>query len=266
MTAQDSLEPDKRQPRVVLLGASNLTRGISTAVETSQLFWQQPVSIYIAAGHGRSYGQRSRVLGRELPGIIDCGLWSDLRASTPAPTTALLTDIGNDLIYGCSVDVVFRWIKTCVERLSGPDTTITLTGLPLEGIRNRPRWHFELLSRVFFPSRNVSLQSVIERAHELDERLEQFATERNLVRVIPQRNWYGWDPIHIKLAKWPVAWQEILSAWKNSEKIFPLASGSLTRWGYLRRLRPAERVWLGRKQIQTQPCGKLPDGSTVSLY
>ena len=43
--------------RVILLGASNLTRGISTVVEIAKTKWGSPLDIMSALGHGRSYGK-----------------------------------------------------------------------------------------------------------------------------------------------------------------------------------------------------------------
>jgi hypothetical protein len=261
-------EPPTNEPRrrVVLLGASNLTRGISTAVETAQIIWNEPLSVLVAAGHGRSYGMTTSVMGRKLPGILECGLWRDLAAAPPGPTAVLLTDIGNDLIYGSSVETIYRWVETCLDRLSESNATAIMTGLPLEGLKSRPRWQFNVLKQLFFPSRELRFEAVIERAYQLDERMEQLAKERNISRIVPQRAWYGWDPIHIKMRYWGVAWQKILSPWSNSENFFPLAQGSLRRWIYLRKLRPAERVFWGHTQLQTQPSGRLRGGTTVAWY
>src|SRR5438270_1664562 len=101
--------------RVVLLGASNLTRGISTVVETAQAVWGSPLEVLAALGHGRSYGLRSRVFGRELPGITGCGLWGDVAARGPAETAALVTDIGNDLLYGASVPTILGWVAESLD-------------------------------------------------------------------------------------------------------------------------------------------------------
>ncbi len=54
--------------------------------------------VLAAAGYGRCYGVKSRFVLRDLPPILDCGLWSALRKTSHAPTYALLTDIGNDLM------------------------------------------------------------------------------------------------------------------------------------------------------------------------
>ena len=66
------------RPRVVVLGASNVTRGISTIVETAQLAVGGPIDLYAAFGHGRSLGLYTRVLGRGLCSLLDAGLWRAL--------------------------------------------------------------------------------------------------------------------------------------------------------------------------------------------
>ena len=113
--------------RVVLIGASNLARGISTIVETAQLGWGEPVEILAALGHGRSFGQESSIFTRKISGIIQCGLWSALASAPARPTTALVTDIGNDILYGTSVNVIVGWVATCFDRLSEAGAR-TITG------------------------------------------------------------------------------------------------------------------------------------------
>ena len=72
--------------RVVLLGASNLTRGISTVVGTARRLLGPMPHVFVAYGHGRSYGVRSRVLIRGLPGILNCGLWPAPSANPGCPS------------------------------------------------------------------------------------------------------------------------------------------------------------------------------------
>src|SRR3990172_1633729 len=109
-----------RQPtrRVVLLGASNLVRSISTVVETARQIWREPVEIMAAIGHGRSYGQESRLLGRKISGIFPSALWKDLQSRPSLATTALLTDVGNDLGYGGPVATLVAWGERCVGQLA----------------------------------------------------------------------------------------------------------------------------------------------------
>ena len=90
--------------RVILLGASNLTRSFATVVAAARRTWDEPVEIMAAMGHGRSYGQDSTVFGRKISGIFPCALWQDLQKRPPLPTAALVTDVGNDLLYGVPPD------------------------------------------------------------------------------------------------------------------------------------------------------------------
>src|SRR5438552_19189250 len=95
-----SAEANTSMRRVILLGASNLTRSFPTVVATVRQTWSEPVEIMAAMGHGRSYGEDSSFLGRKISGIFPCALWQDLQNRSRLPAVALLTDVGNDLLYG----------------------------------------------------------------------------------------------------------------------------------------------------------------------
>lgn len=114
--------------QIVLVGASNLTRALATAVEAPEHICGRPNRLLIAAGHGRSYGLYSRVLFRSLPGITQCGLWDKLRTGPTLPTFALLTDLGNDIAYGVSTGELIGWVRWCVERFTehGPGSSSPL--------------------------------------------------------------------------------------------------------------------------------------------
>jgi hypothetical protein len=73
--------------------------------------------VLAALGLGRSYGARSRVLLRGLPGILQSGLWRQLESLPPAPTRALVTDVGNDILYGSSPEQILEWVEESVARL-----------------------------------------------------------------------------------------------------------------------------------------------------
>src|SRR5688572_673653 len=100
--------------RIVALGASNLTRGFHTVVSTARAAWGQDVQIVAAFGSGRSYGVHSRVLIRTLPGILESGLWRQLEFFSAAPTRALVTDVGNDILYGFSASRILAWVGEAV--------------------------------------------------------------------------------------------------------------------------------------------------------
>jgi hypothetical protein len=252
--------------RVVLLGASNLTRGIGTVVETCCRVWGRPLDILAACGHGRSYGLRKSVLFRELPGIVECGLWEALERRPPAPTAALVTDIGNDLLYEVSVPDIVGWLEWCLDKLQPAGTRVVMTRLPLCNLECLSRRRFVLLRNLIFPGCSLSLHTVVERAHDLDRRLVEIAERRGLPLIGHRAEWYGFDPIHIKLRHWSRAYGEIMAPWREGKPSPDLAPGSLRRWMYLRLLVPERRWLFGWEQRRAQPAGVLADGTTVSIY
>lgn len=200
---------DDRRMRVVALGASNLTRGLHALVELSRAAWGPGTRVLAALGHGRSYGDRSRFLFRSLPGILDCGLWPALAAAGPGETRALVTDVGNDILYGRTPEQVLAWVGACVDRLQQVTTDIALTDLPLAGIRRLTPLRYLFFRTLFVPSCRLSLEEAQQRSEQLARGLAEVAERRalRLVRLRPE--WYGLDPIHIRPALWSSAWSEI---------------------------------------------------------
>ena len=87
-------------------------------LETAGRVWDEPLEVHTALGHGRSYGRNTRVVGVGMPGIADCGLWRHLASARQMPTAALVTDIGNDLLYEEPVARIVGWLETCLDRLA----------------------------------------------------------------------------------------------------------------------------------------------------
>ncbi len=258
--------PAEGARRVVLLGASNLTKGIGTVLETAYRAWGRPLEVLTALGHGRSYGSQSRLLGRELPGILDCGLWPVLSRSAAVPTAALVTDIGNDLLYEYPIERIAGWVEQCLDRLAAVGARTVVTLLPVENLETLSRGRFQLMRTVFFPHSRISLDEVGRRAHDLNDRVRLLAVERGM-RIVAQRtDWYGFDPIHIRLRDRPLAWREILGCWSEPRAPAEPARGSLARSLYLRSRAPERRRLLGFEQRGRQPAARLSDGTTVAIY
>ncbi|MGM0487915.1 MAG: hypothetical protein ACQESR_14280 [Planctomycetota bacterium] len=251
--------------RAVILGASNVTMSLSTVVETARRAWGQPLEFLAAIGHGRSYGLTTNVLGRGLPGIVRCGLWDELEQRPPLPTAALVTDIGNDIIYGCPVDPILKWLETCLTSLARWSERLVITRLPLDSISTLPEWKIRLLLSLFFPNSRLKRDDALAKALELDQRLTEFANRFGAYVVQPEANWYTWDPLHIARRYRPVAWSHYMTWWCNGHPPTQ-ATPSLRRWFALQRSRP--RLWtrFGIQKHREQPSVKLSDGTTISLF
>ena len=253
--------------QLVLLGASNLTRGLATVVETARFICGGPSRVLVAAGHGRSYGVYSRVLFRGLPGITRCGLWDDLATGPKLTTFALLTDLGNDIAYEESVDEIIGWILSCIERLAEHQARIIITALPLQSLERLTPGLYGLFRAMFFPGRHLSLQQAIERARAINGVLRRLAPERGIALVEQQSEWYGVDPIHIRRRVISTAYDIILRHWipcDYGERV-PSRFGIRDRLGFFR-LSPQHQRLFGFDRYSQQPTGVFPDGSTVSLY
>lgn len=262
-------EPIARR-RVVLLGASNLTNGFSSAVRRLRQIFHEPLEILAAYGHGRSYGTRSVVFGRMLPGIEGCGIWAELARRPPLPTSALVTDIGNDVLYEAPVDSITEWVATALDRLARCNAQIAMTELPVVNLPRLRSWQYLLLRRVLFPKCEMSFDEVRSRAETLNDRVHALARQRGLSVVSQRTEWYGLDPIHVLDRHERAAWRAFLAPLGSplvlttgkAEQNTPRAPRSVS--GYS--LAPEQRWLFGREQRRRQPCCRWPDGTTFSVY
>jgi hypothetical protein len=253
--------------QIVLLGASNLTRALSTAMETAQLICGRPSRILVAAGHGRSYGVYSQVLFRGLPGITQCGLWDDLAKGPKVPTLALLTDLGNDIAYEISAEKIIEWVRWCVECLAEHKARMIITTLPVQSLERLSPEEYRFFRGLFFPGRRLSLQQALDRARTINVALRQLSLERGVTLVDQRPEWYGFDPIHIRRRFFSIAYYDILKHWVDSDRDeLPVGRTFIRRWLRLLLLAPQYQRVFGFDRYRKQPAGLLSDGSTVSLY
>jgi hypothetical protein len=256
--------------RVVALGASNLTRGFQTVVSTARSAWGPHVEVLGAHGHGRSYGVPSRFVIRTLPGILQSGLWRQLDALAPVPTRGLVTDVGNDIMYGSSADQILAWVDEAVDRLQRVTPDIILTDLPFASISRLSRAKFLAVRSVIVPGCRLSLEQMLRTAERVQAGLATIASARRLTFFRLNPVWYGFDPIHIRPSLWRTAWREILSG-RSHRHADRDTSVPGTRSSPAEGLRlyfmPPERQWLfGREQVTPQPGVALRAGGRVWLF
>jgi hypothetical protein len=229
--------------------------GLPIVLGTARIRLGEPLEVFVAAGHGRSYGRWSRVLLRGLPAIRDCGLWAALDRGAP-PTHALVTDIGNDIAYGATPDELAGWVDVCLARL-GRHVRPILTLLPAASLARLPRWQYHVAKTVIFPGRRLPFSVFQARVVEANARLAELVARHDAVVVTPPAEWYGADAIHLIRRRRSAAWQAILSAWGVSSDAPPMTCGGLA---------PAWRTLCGVPLHRAQPAATLPDGTTISLF
>lgn len=253
-------------PRVVLLGASNLAIALPLVVRRLAAGLPKPLDLYIACGHGRSYCDWSRVLFRGLPGIDDCGLWEGLRSADSAPPTlALLTDVGNDLLYGAAPAEIAERVERCVDRLAGCDAEVVVTRLPLASVERLSPLRFHATKAFFFPGSGGDWPTMLANVRELDRRLDAMAGRGGVIVRDQPGEWYGFDPIHIRRGIRDEAWTSLFRAWSiYRDDGRPPRLGWRDHFG-IRLAAPSERRLFGRTSRRAQPAHTMDD-VRVHLY
>jgi hypothetical protein len=255
-----------REPvvRAILLGASNLKAGLPTVVDGIRREVAGPAEVLAACGHGRSYGAWSRFLFvRRLPGILGCGLWQALEGRPPLRTLALVTDVGNDLVYGAGVGTIAGWIETCLDRLARHQAEIVLTLLPVARLEKLSSWEVRLATSLLFPGRPAPWPELLDRARDLDERLRRLGHERSARLLEPEAGWYGIDPIHLRRRVRREVWHRILALLSPGPEAPQRPQAGQIR---IPLFGAAEVRLLGMILHHTQPAVRLGDGSSIALY
>jgi hypothetical protein len=255
------------EQRIILIGASNLARAFPLAITSLTRGLAGPLEILAALGYGRSLGAWSRIPGRALPGIIECGLWSNLEipGGDGPPPLAAIVDVGNDLVYGTEVARILGWLECCLERLRRQQSEIVLMSLPLGSLARLTPQRFELLRKVLFPGFPIHWPLLQERIAEFDDGMRLLGRQYGVHWVEAPADWYGFDPIHIRRQDRPRAWESVFAHWQGWAPSAPAQCPAWTEALALRRLRPAERYFFGYHQLTPQPVLARPE-LRISLF
>ncbi|QDU87864.1 hypothetical protein Pla175_12310 [Pirellulimonas nuda] len=250
--------------RLVVLAASNGEIGLPAIARAARGAFAGRFELLAAVGHGRSYGVPAGFLGAKRPGISRCPLWEDLAAAPPAPTHAILTDIGNDLLYGTAPDVVLGWVEACLDRLQAVDARVVVTGLPLKNLPTLGYARYRFFRTLFVPKCRLSLDALAARAVEVDDALSGVCDARGVRKIDPPRAWYALDPIHFRRDALGRVWARLLASATRARVRSKTSALMLRERARLRgfHARPnAPRTLPGaRREVA------LGDGSIVALY
>lgn len=249
--------------RVIAVGASNLTLGLQSLIATARMARGADVEVLAAVGYGRSYGAPSTIGPRTLPGILQSNLWSELSRLNTAPTEALITDVGNDVLYGVPPSQILAWVDETAARLLAHSDRVVVTDLPVSSIDALTPARFLFFRTLFFPPCRLSRNEVFDRVRQVNDGLADLAVKRDLRFVHLKPHWYGLDPIHVRPAYWREAWREILLGDEDETRSAPFL---MSEWAGLHR-RPPERQWMfGRERVRPQSGVALKNGGRLWLY
>lgn len=237
--------------RFVVLGASNVSRGLArlAALLRSRA---GPADLFVAAGHGRGYGVNTRVAWRRLPSILASGLWRALDREAVAVPAALVTDVGNELLYGLGVAVVAGTVRESVQRLRDRGGRVVITGLPLAAVAGVGRVRYRLMRTVYVPGCPLALGELQEAARWLDDELRTIAADTSVTFLEQPGAWYGFDALHVKRSRLDDFWSRVGDAWG-----LPGATGrtraTFGDWAALGSRAAEVRSLAGRTRLTPQP-------------
>lgn len=149
-----------------------------------------------------------------------------------------MTDVGNDILYGFSVERTLGWVEEVLVRLVRVTQDIVLTDLPIASVSQLSNSKFLALRSTLVPSCRLSLNQVMTSTERVNEGFLALSKTYGAKFFHLDPVWYGFDPIHIRPSCWCPAWQQILGVGSRDQSV-----GSPIESVRLYFMRP-ERRWL----------------------
>lgn len=257
---------------VVLLGASNLRISLQTVVSTLRSMYSD-LSLFVACGHGRSYGQWSAIPFRALPGITQSELWPALEkhlaglavATQSPPPKALITDVGNDIVFGVPVPQILEWVAICCDAFHQARADLIITLPPRDRLERLSDLHFKIARTIIFPRSRITRGFMLETVEALRSGLLALAERSGATVIDPPVEWYGIDPIHIRRGVRPGVWKSIFAQWPVTAAVSATSMQTVSLPRGLMGMRPHYRRYFGREQHTPQPVHHA-NGLRLELY
>lgn len=259
-----NIELPEMENRIILLGASNLTLSLRLVIHLMQQRLGGPSEILTATGHGRAYGVFKQMMLRGLPGIAASGLWTHLAAAEPRPTYALLTDIGNDILFELAPERILRSVEWCIAQLQQQSAQVVVTNLPMASIESLSERRYTFFRTIFYPSSRLSRNETVSCARAVHAGLVDMASRLHFKLYESEPVWFGWDGIHVDYWQRIAFYREVLQQFPNlSDRLASVGGAQEFLLTWQRRPEFAYKTVLGREIYCQQPSGQLADGSSV---
>jgi hypothetical protein len=198
---------------LILLGASNLSRGcFAFARHMKACLYPRKVEVLIASGPGRAYCASGGLLNVSYPPIYASDIFEVARDKSESGyrVVALITDIGNDIMYGVSTEKILETLQQVFSRLQSIHAEIFYTTLPGAFEKKNHPIRFCILRSLLFPHSTVTYDEATAGIIEVNRFLKESTGRYG--HLIPEMNRYlGFDKIHY-------GWLRAHSAWSHVAK------------------------------------------------
>lgn len=217
---------DSQKILFVFLGASNLARGhYALANCLKRSLYPRPVQFLFAHGPGRGYLAWGGFLRKVYSPIRSSGIFSAARANK-CQVVALLTDIGNDIMYNVSPWDITACLEKIITQLQEFNAIILTTPIPSSLENKLNQFSFFCLRSILYPRSKVRYKEAVEGMRQINKFLKNSVSE-NLHLFSGLEEFSGSDRIHYSLWRGHLAWSRIAA-----QILQVLGSDSKSRIGF----------------------------------
>ncbi len=193
------------------MGASNLARGYSMFTRhISNCFGNNNTEFLNALGPGRGFCARGGMFNFTYPPIQDCRILEAAKKKSCDNRAVLITDIGNDLMYGVSADTLIESLDSLINRALQWDAEIFLTSIHVNLKKDVSQTTFLILKSFFYPGSSITYEETDLFIIKVNGYLKKKAEQNERVHLISgMESFAGGDKIHYSLLKTHSAWEKV---------------------------------------------------------
>jgi hypothetical protein len=193
------------------MGASNLARGYSMLTRhISSCFEKNKTEFLNALGPGRGFCAKGGMFNFTYPPIQDCRILNAAEKKSYDTRVVLITDIGNDLMYGVSADTLIKSLDGLIDRALQWDAEIFLTSIHVNLRKDVSQTTFFILKSFFYPGSNITYEETDLFIIKVNGYLKDKAGKNERVHLISgMESFAGADKIHYSLLKTHSAWGKV---------------------------------------------------------
>jgi len=209
----NSAEDQTQNPVLfIFLGASNLARsfhGLKYCIE--RCIFPRPASFVHAMGPGRGYVSRGGILNAIYSPILNCGILEAARNKKIKDqlVVALITDIGNDIMYGVSSEKIINGLQYLLNSLGEFKTNIFITSIPVDLENDISELHFHIIRQIYFPKSPVKYSQTSNNIKAINKFILQ-SSNKKITVINDMKQFCGIDKIHYSIFKSQPAWSHVV--------------------------------------------------------
>ena len=205
-------EPSSEDKLLFLfMGASNLARGYGLLTRhLSKCLGVKNIEFLNALGPGRGFCAKGGMFNFIYPPIQDCQVIEAAEKKTKNTRVVLLTDLGNDLMYGVTADALIECLDMLIDRMLKWNAEIFLTSIHINIKKDISRRIFYILRFIFYPRSKINFEEADLLVTKINFYLEEKTRKNKKVHLITGMESYaGLDKIHYSLFKMHKAWSKV---------------------------------------------------------